>query len=82
MNTILANTSSNSKTEYGLSALFNGISVATDVTAIVKITKNVERLKKLLDEAKEEEENIKKGIEELNKKYINYQKKINPNEYK
>ena len=50
------------KCEYGISALFNGISAATDATAIVKIEKNIEKLYKLLEEAKEEEKKFKKRL--------------------
>ena len=68
----------NKNTEYGLSALFNGISIATDTKAIIQIGKNVEKLESLFKEAKEEEKKIKEAIKELDTKYNDYQLKIRP----
>ncbi len=80
LNTYLSYKSSNSK-EYGLAAVNNGISAACDVYSIEEIKKNISKLQKILNEAKNEEENINKGIKELCKEYINYQKKIAPKIY-
>ena len=77
LNAALAKTTQNTK-EYGLSAIFNGLSVATDVTAIVQIRKNIDELNKLLERAKEEEKKIVEAINELNEKYKNYQLKVTP----
>jgi septal ring factor EnvC (AmiA/AmiB activator) len=79
VNAVLA--SNNSSSEYGVSALFNGISVATDVVAIVQIGKNIDKLKTILEKAKEEEKQIVEAIEELREKYKNYQLKTAPLEY-
>ena len=80
LNTYLSYKSSNSK-EYGLAAVNNGISAACDVYSIEEIKKNISKLQKILNEAKNEEDNINKGIKELCKEYINYQKKIAPKIY-
>ena len=66
-NAILAKDTS--KCEYGISALFNGISAATDAVAVVEIGKNIEKLKKLLEDAKEEEKKIQEAIQDLKEKY-------------
>lgn len=71
----------NSNAEYGVSALFNGLSMATDVVAIVKIRENINKLKIILENAKEEEKKIVKAIEELNEKYKSYQLKTAPIEF-
>lgn len=68
----------NKNIEYGLSALFNGISIATDTKAIIQIGKNVEKLESLFKEAKEEEKKIKEAIKALDTKYNDYQLKIRP----
>ena len=78
-NTILAKDTL--KCEYGISAVFNVVSAATDVVAISEIGKNIEKLQKLLEEAKEEEKKIIEAIEELKKKYKECQS-IKPLGYK
>lgn len=80
LNALLAKSksNSNSKVEYGISAIFNGLSAATDATALTIITKNIAELKKLLSKAKKEKENIEKGLDELKVKYRKYQQKIAP----
>jgi len=70
-----------SKSEYGISAIFNGISAATDAAAIVQIGKNLDKLKKLLKRAQEEEKKIDKTLEELKEKYRQYQMKEAPKGY-
>lgn len=79
VNAVLA--SNNSSSEYGVSALFNGISVATDVVAIVQIGKNIDKLKSILEKAKEEEKQIVEAIKELREKYKKYQLKAAPLEF-
>ena len=59
----------------------NGISAVLDAYSITEIKKNISKLQKILNEAKNEEENINKGIKELCNEYINYQKKIAPKIY-
>lgn len=76
LNAVLAKNTQN--TEYGISAIFNGLSAATDVTAIVQIGKNIKKLNKLLEEAKEEETKIVEAINELSEKYKNIQLKVTP----
>ena len=70
--------SNNKNVKYGISAIFNGLSAATDATAIIYIRKNIDELKKLLKEAKEEEKKIEESIKELNQKYKDYQLKPAP----
>ena len=63
---------------YGISSIFNGVSIYNEYDAIQKIKSKIQELDSLLKEAKEEEKKILEEISLLNRKYKQLQFKIAP----
>ena len=75
-------TKGSNKIEYATAGIFSGVKVMGDVVDIVKLKQNIKEYKKLLNKARNLENQIQTQIKDLNQKYIEAQKGHLPDIYR